>query len=89
MLGHFYAVMSDDVRALSILNDAVVTACAAHGDTSVVAHHCKYHLGMALFIQKNVTAALDCLMPLTNSPLPGTIVNFYHMISISLVLCYS
>jgi hypothetical protein len=87
MLGHFYAVLSDDARALAILNDAVVTACAAHGDASVAANHCKYHLGMALFTQKNITAALDQLMPLTNTTLiPGTITIFCLMISISLAL---
>ena len=67
MLGHFYAVMSDDVRSLTILNDAVLNARATHGHNSVIACHCTYHLGIAFFIQKNVIAALECLAPLTDT----------------------
>jgi hypothetical protein len=61
MLGNFYAVNSDDTRALAILNDAVSRACAAHGPNSIIALECKYHLGIAFFIQKNFSAALDCV----------------------------
>ena len=67
MLGNFYAVNSDDTRALAILNDAVSRACAAHGPNSIIALECKYHLGIAFFIQKNFSAALDCVAPLMNA----------------------
>jgi hypothetical protein len=52
MLGHFYAVMSDDARSLTILNDAVLKARTAFGDNSRIAMDCKYNLGIAFFIQK-------------------------------------
>ena len=78
MLGHFYAVMCDDARSVTILNDAVLTACAAHGQNSVIACQCKYHLGIAFFIQKNFSAAFDCLAPLADtSMVPGMIVILY------------
>ena len=77
MLGHVYAVMFGDARAVDLLNESVSNACAAYGHTSVIACHCKYHLGMVFFIQKNVNSAIDCLAPLTDtSMIPGTIVNF-------------
>jgi hypothetical protein len=67
MLGHFCAVMFDDARALAILNDVVLKACATHGHSSIIAMNCKYYLGIAFFMQKNYSAALDCFAPLTNT----------------------
>ena len=77
MLGHFYAVMSDDARAVTILNDAVLNARSTHGHNSVIAFNCTYHLGIAFFIQKNTSAALECLAPLTDTTMiPGAIIIF-------------
>jgi hypothetical protein len=91
MLGHFYALISDDSRALSILNDAESNSRAVYGEASVIACHCKYHLGVALFITKNTSAALECLLPLTDTTvLPGADVKLLFGYSISHVFsCFS
>ncbi len=83
MLGHIYAILFDDARAVALLNESVSNACAAYGHTSVIACQCKYHLGMAFFIQKNVNSAMDCLAPLTDtSMIPGIVVSIVFWIVI-------